>query len=55
MPLGIYDPEDEPITVTDSGLPPGLAYDDASGAVVGALAANSLGAYHVTVTAADPR
>jgi hypothetical protein len=54
LPLRIYDPEAEPITVTVTGLPPGLSWDTANDAFVGTLAQNSLGTYGVTVTATDP-
>jgi hypothetical protein len=55
LPLGIYDPESEPITVTVAGLPPGLALAAGSNAVSGTLAENTFGVYPVTVTAADPQ
>jgi hypothetical protein len=54
LPLGIYDPESEPITVTVLGLPPGLALAAESHAISGTLSEKVLGPYPITVTAADP-
>ena len=54
--LGVYDPDGDPLSITASGLPPGLALDQGSGGVIlGTLAENSLGTYRVTITATDPQ
>ncbi len=54
--LGVYDPDGDPLSITASGLPPGLALDQESGGVIlGTLAENSLDTYRVTITATDPQ
>ncbi len=53
--LGIYDPEDDPLSISAVGLPPGLALDEGAAVVAGTLSAEALpGIYPTTIVAADP-
>jgi hypothetical protein len=53
--LGVYDPENEPLTITASNLPPGLALDEGSSTIHGTLSADTRPDPAVTITAADPQ
>ncbi|MGE3488948.1 MAG: MBG domain-containing protein [Vicinamibacterales bacterium] len=47
------DPNNDTITYSASGLPPGLSIDEETGAVTGDLSYTSAGTYHVTITVTD--
>jgi len=47
------DPDNDTITYSASGLPPGLSIDEETGAVTGNLSYTSSGTYNVTITVTD--
>jgi hypothetical protein len=48
-----YDPDDDPLTYTATGLPPGLSIDTATGVISGVIALNAEGEYRVMITVSD--
>lgn len=53
LPISASDPDDQALTYTSTGLPPGLSINASSGVISGTLTYAAAGTYTVTVRASD--